>query len=299
MHWLIGYGVEAKVSVRGRSANAIGWLCQNGRCKGTQLFHLSGERLQARVGVGVQGHHGQFLAMLAQSKVKQEYPIVVGGRKFTLADLIAFEQGNCRLGEELTFKLIAFSHYLPLDAKWQNRQGQKWDIPRLIQEELKQPVVGAACGGTHRLMGISYAARKRQASGQPLEGQWKRAEKYIDDFQIYTLRLQNRDGSFSTDWFKGRADSGDAARKLQTTGHIAEWLTYSLPEEELHGPQMTKAIGFLASLMRKHARKKWESGPQGHAIRALRLYRERAFPEPDSLHPHEELAGPSSTKQPR
>ena len=68
-------------------------------------------------------------------------------------------------------KLIGLVHYLPPDTTWKNNMGQTFDIPRLIREELKQPIVGAACGGTHRLMGFSYAVQKRKKQGLPITGQ--------------------------------------------------------------------------------------------------------------------------------
>ena len=64
-------------------------------------------RSKPAAGVGVQGHFGQFLAILAQSHVKPDYPMMVDGKQFTLADLIEQEKATCVAGEELTFKLIA------------------------------------------------------------------------------------------------------------------------------------------------------------------------------------------------
>ena len=51
------------------------------------------------------------------------------------------------------------------------------------------------------MTGFSYAVRKREQRGEPIEGQWLRAKKFVDDFHEYTFKLQNPDGSFSTEWF--------------------------------------------------------------------------------------------------
>ena len=131
--------------------------------------------LRAKHGVGLQGHMGQFLAMLAQCQVSPDYPIRVGKREFTIEDLIEAEKETCYPKSELTFKLIALMHYLDSDDTWVNDQGAKWDIPRLIREELAQPIRGAACGGTHRLSGLSLAARTRVRRGEPLDGEYLRA----------------------------------------------------------------------------------------------------------------------------
>ena len=277
MHAMLPFGVEAEIYVNGQKTNAIGYLCWNGAGRGQRLFNLRRGRIQAPIGPGFQGHEGQFLAMLAQSKVKIDYPMKIGGKSFTVADLVAFEQRGCKSGMELTFKLMGLVHYLDSDATWKCQRGQTWSIPRLIREELKQPIIGAACGGTHRLMGFSYAVHKRRQRNEPIDGQWKRAEKYVNEFIDYTLRLQNPDFSFSTEWYEGRGNSPDIERRLQTTGHMLEWLVFSLPEERLADPKITGAVDYLVDLMLAHPDRKWAIGPKGHALRALVLYNTRVF----------------------
>ncbi|MEQ8788091.1 MAG: hypothetical protein RIC55_17415 [Pirellulaceae bacterium] len=276
MHALIAYGVDTDILAGGQKVNAIGWLCWNRPCNGQKLLGTSNGRLLAHQGPGVQGHHGQFLAMLAQSRVADEYMLKVDGKEFTVADLIEYEKQGCEPKSELTFKLIGLSHYLPSDATWTNRHGD-WDIERLIREELAQPVIGAACGGTHRMMGFSYAIKQRKKEDKPIEGQWLRAEKFVNDFHDYTFRLQNRDGSFSTNWFEGRGSSPDIDRRLQTTGHILEWLIYSLPEEQLRERRMVRSVDYLTRLMLQNPSHSWEIGPKGHALHALVLYDQKVF----------------------
>ena len=167
---MIAYGVDSQLIVGDKRVNAIGYLNYNGICNGQQLFYTENGRLQTRIGPGVQGHAAQYLAMLAQSRVKTDFPMVIEGQRFTVADLIQHEKETCRPKTELTFKLIAFTHYLKSDEKWKSNDGQIWDIPRLIKEELAQPIVGAACGGTHRMTGFSYAVHKRQQPRRAVHG---------------------------------------------------------------------------------------------------------------------------------
>jgi hypothetical protein len=277
MHWMIAYGVDAELIAGNRKVNAIGYLNYNGVCNGQSLFFTSNGRLQTNIGPGVQGHAGQYLAMLAQSRVKTDYPMLIDGQKFTVADLIEHEKLTCRPQTELTFKLIALTHYLKSDEKWKSNDGQDWDIPRLIKEELAQPIIGAACGGTHRLTGFSYAVRKREQRKESIIGQWSRAKKFIEDYHEYTFKLQNPDGSFSTNWFAGRQDEGAAGRRLETTGHITEWLAYSLTKDELTDQRMVKAVDYLANLLIENRNEKWGIGPLGHGLHALAMYDERLF----------------------
>jgi hypothetical protein len=277
MHSLIGYGVDTDVTVNGREVNAIGWLCWNGSCRGMRMLYIEDGLPAVKNGPGYQGHIGQFLSMLAQSRVKIDYQIRVDGQQFTVADLVEYEKVTCRPRTELTFKLIGLAHYLDSDATWTSRWGEPWSISRLIREELAQPINGATCGGTHRLTGFSYAVRARKKQGKPIDGEWGRAKKYLDDYVEYAFKLQNRDGSFSTQWLRGRASSRDLERRLQTSGHILEWLVHAMPKEDLTQPRVLKAVDYLTSLMTRHRERDWGIGPRGHAIHALVLYNERVF----------------------
>lgn len=282
MHGVIAYGCDTKVrrgGPDGQPLNGIAWLSVNGECHGVRLLTINrrGE-LDAQVGQYVQGHPGQLMAILAQSHVPMNYPIHTHGREFTMRDLIETEMKSCEAGTELTFKLMGLSHYLDTESTWKDHRGGTWSIPRLIQEEIKQPILyTAACGGTHRLMGLSYCNFKRVKEGRPIDGQFARAKKYVQDYHRYAFALQNPDGSFSTDWFKGRQNKPDTDRKLKTTGHITEWLAFSLPEDQLTDPRMVRAVEFIASILDEGHGHKWEIGPIGHGLHALRIYDRRLF----------------------
>ncbi len=278
MHCVIGYGVDTPLLVDGQNVNAIAWLCSNAPCYSMRLLYASGsDGLALRMGPGYQGHEGQFLSILAQSRVKIDYPLLVDGRRLAIRDLVQHEKQTCRSGTELTFKLIGLAHYLDSDETWRTARGEDWSVSRLIREELAQPIIGACCGGTHRLMGFSYAVRSREREGKPIDGQWARAKQYLQDYHQYTFRLLNSDGSFSTSWFENASSYGDAERRLNTSGHVLEWLVYSLPQEQLADEPVVRAVNYLADLLWEERHRRWEIGPRGHAIHALALYDERMF----------------------
>jgi hypothetical protein len=210
---------------------------------------------------------------------------------FTVADLIEFEKRTCEPGSELTFKLIGLAHYLPVDATWKDEQNREWSIERLVREELAQNVIGAACGGTHRMTGFSYAAGKAQAAGEPLKGELARAEKFVRDYHRYAWTLQNADGSFSTDYFRSRAASSDTARRLETSGHVLEWLAYSLPKDELKQNRCVKAVNYLADILLAEPDRDWHMGALGHGLRALAIYENRTFGQWKPQRPAQEVAG--------
>ena len=279
MHAIVAYGVDTKLITNGGrdTTTAIGHLCYSGVCRNQPILTIRNGELYALRGPGVQGHPGQFLAILAQSYLQRDYPLYVGGERHTLEDLIKAEMRDCEAGTELTFKLISLMHYLPSDATWTNFQGQPWSLDRLVREEIVQPVRGAACGGTHRLMGLSYAVRKREQRGEPINGIYLEAKKYIDQYHKYTFSLQNPDGSFSTAWFVRREARNDIDRRMQTTGHVLEWLAFSLSDEQLRDPRVVKAVKYVTDILLHEHYTQWEVGHLGHGLHALQIYNERVF----------------------
>jgi hypothetical protein len=282
MHGFIAFGIPTQLRVGGPGGtpvNAIGWMNTGGKCRGQVMMVPAGDYPKALYGIGVQGHSSQYLAILAQCRVSRHSPITLQSKSYTVSDLIEQEKLSCKAGTELTFTLIAMAHYLHTDAEWENREGETWSLPRLMEEEIEQPIRGVACGGTHRLFGLSYGCHRRlRATGQ-LDGVYRRADKYVRDYQVLALsKLQNRDGSFSTEWFKYPADrDDDIDRKVQTTGHILEWLVASLDQEMLYHSRVVAAVEFLTSALAREPNRAWKIGPLGHALHALNIYQERVW----------------------
>jgi hypothetical protein len=282
MHGFIAFGIPTQVRVGGPSGglvNAIGWMNMGGRCRGQVMLAAVGDRLVAQKGIGVQGHSAQYLAILAQCRVAVQSPISIQSRPFTVADLVEEEKLSCKSQTELTFALIGLAHYLPNDAEWESRDGKSWSLEKLVAEEIEQPIRGAPCGGTHRLFGLAYGCQRRLRATGRLDGHYARADKFVRDYQNFTLtKLQNPDGSFSTEWFKYPADrEDDIDRKVQTTGHILEWLVSSLDQEDLYQSRVLAAVEFLATALARQPSREWKIGPMGHALHALTIYQERTW----------------------
>jgi hypothetical protein len=122
---------------------------------------------------------------------------------------------------------------------------------------------------------LSYKTREKR--GEPVDGQYLRAKRFVAQYQNYAYRLQNSDGSLSTKWFHGPGNEDDIDRKLKTTGHILEWLLYASTEKELRYSRTTAAANYLATILYSNPYRDWETGPLGHAIHALLLYDRLVF----------------------
>lgn len=287
MHAAIAFGCESRLARPdvNRKVTALGHLCFNGACEGHTLLRVVDGRVVPRRGDGLQGHDGQLLAILAQSKVKMDYPVMAQGKKFTVADIVEHEKRSVRSGTELTFQLIGLMHYLRgEEEEWTNDEGEEWSIRRMLREEIDSPIRGAACGGTHRLMGISYAWRKREQRGFKITGQYKRARQYTEEYHRYTFRMQNEDGSFHTAWFRVPDDSDDIDVRVRTSGHIFEWLAFSLSGEQLKSDTAVAAAEYLTELLATNRDHEWKIGPLGHALHGLVLYEQRVFKETSGDH---------------
>jgi hypothetical protein len=306
----LAFGCNSEVSLEGpdgRRFNGVTCLCWNYPCNGFEMLGFDGKHIAARIGYGYQEHPGEFLATLAVSRVPDDYPIRVGKAVRKVADLVEAEKLGCRSGGDASLKLIGLSYYVS-DPEWKNDLGETWSLGRMIDEELAQPIVTAPEGGTNRLMALSYAVSRRAKQGQPLEGQFRRAQKYVNDFHDYALRMQNADGSWGPYFLATRAQSPDAASQLRTTGRLLEWLAMSLPEQKLTDPRMINAVECVTRLVGSQ-RYQWNTSSLstqeivslGHALHGLAIYDQRAFkPFDDAEKPAEEKepAATASRRQP-
>jgi hypothetical protein len=282
----------------GQRINGITCLCWNYPCQGFELLGFYKNHAAARIGYGYQEHPGEFLAMLAMSRVADNYPIRINGKTRRIADLVEAEKLGCRSGGDLSLKLIGLAHYVA-EPEWKNDLGETWSIERMIDDELEQPAAAASDGGLNRLLGISYAVASRTKRGQPLEKSFLRAQKYIGQCQEYALRQQNADGSCGPYFLAARAASPDASVELRSTGRILEWLALSLPGEKLTDPRVVSAVENILGLVGSQ-RYQWnapslstqEIVSLGHALHALAIYDQRAFT------PFDAVEKPAGEKQP-
>jgi hypothetical protein len=226
-----------------------------------------------------EGHPSQFLALLTHSNLPVTHQFLVQGKVVTLSDMLNNTMKEVNTKEEVTWVLWALQQYLSPDATWYNHENEFWSIERLVQIESGAPVVGAPCGGNHRLFALTRARDKYLKLGNPLRGVWLQADQKIKQHIEIARSLQNSDGSFSSAFYKGPMHTNDVNERFNTTGHTMEFLSIALPEQRLHEQWVRNAVWTLSRELVIHRDTQIDCGPLFHSLDALILYRDRIRPK--------------------
>ncbi|MCA9218613.1 MAG: hypothetical protein KDB27_36340 [Planctomycetales bacterium] len=291
LHGVLAYQERFPVRV-GHSQNtqsAISYLLNGGTVQGWE-FRV-GQRLEnGRVGLRAvmqpgtkrgQGHSDQWLAILAQCDFPLDKEIIADDRKYTIGDLVDQVKLDVsdNIEREYSWTLIGLSWYLKPTDTWTANDGEEWSIPKLIEIELEQDLNQSACGGTHRLIGVSMALNKYRKTGAEPTGIWAEAETRIRTSIRTAQQTQNQDGSFSPNYFARPGQTVDMATRLATTGHILEFLALSMSKEELQAEWVQNAASNLSGLFMDTEGISLECGALYHAAHGLALYRDIVFGE--------------------
>jgi hypothetical protein len=286
-HGILGIGPSAELRdpLTNKRVNAIEYIRQGGEVRGLEFIPTK-HGLDVRSGpqfVG-QGHQDQFIAEMAQWGMPLDTKFLVNGKEYTYADFVNHAKMRSRVSQnqELSWAIIIIGQYLGTDLHWKNGYGEDLRYEDLVRYELDQPVDSAACGGTHRLFGLTWVYYLHRKRGGTKTGVWKDVAAKIADYAERAHRFQNPDGSFSTRYLAGPENVRDPQLRIGTTGHVLEWLSLALPESELNAPWVQDAANALALMILEAQGTAVESGALYHASHGLRLYRERVFGHPST-----------------
>ncbi len=278
----------------GQSISALAYILAGGRVRGWDLEPVvqgdyRGVRFvfdpqnQSGDGVGSkrgQGHYDQWFAVSAQCGLALEDTLQVGDQKFTMADALRQVQQDLpfNFDREYSWTLIGLTSYLPTTAQWRAADGRTWSISKLVGIEAQEELNSAACGGTHRLIGLSTALYRHRLQNGPEDENWRLAREVVQTAVEDTKALQNPDGSFSPHFLLQPGWTPDLAENLAATGHLVEFLSIALSPEELREPWVGKAVWNLCDTLDAAVGVPLECGGLYHALHGLALYHERAFP---------------------
>lgn len=281
-HGILGLGPSITLlnPDTGQRVNALEYVCNGGAVRGMQ-FVPTQDGLDVNTGpmfVG-QGHQDQFVAEMAQWGMTPERKFLVNGKEYTFRDFIRHTQMRARVnaGQELSWAVLIIGQYLGTDLSWINRAGEKLHFDDLVRYELDQPIETAACGGTHRLFGLTWVYHLHLRKGGKATGVWQDVAAKQLAYQQLAKAQQNGDGSFSTNFFRGPGNADDRQLRMNTTGHIFEWLALSLPDAELRAAWMQNAANNLALQFLEIQGQPMEGGTLYHAVHGLLIYYARVY----------------------
>ena len=289
-HGILGLGPKNTMLTDAKTRkkiNAIEYICDGGQLEGLEFLptkegldvytSMGNDPLQTRA----QGHQDQFIAEMTQWGMQPGQPFRVAGKDYAFADFIRHStmRTSVTKNQELSWAIIIIAQFRSTDHKWINSFGEKLHFEDVVRYELNASINEAACGGTHRLFGLTWAYHLHLNRGGKKSVVWKDVETKLDEHKALAKKLQNRDGTFSTDYFKGPGENPDPTARISTTGHIIEWLALTMTDDELRSPWMQNAVNALVHLI-LDLPDRADGGSLYHAAHGLHLYHERVFGTP-------------------
>jgi len=293
IHGVLAYGPDLLLDYNGTDVPALDHVLSGGTLTGWNL--RPGEKgVIALVEQGSktgQGHKDQWLGYLSACNIAPDHPLIVGGKEYKFIDLVTQAQWECEEGQEFGWTLSGLLPFVPLDAKWQSKDGQEWTFERMIGLEAKADLSGASCGGTHSVIGVANVLNQYLAEGGQLTGGWKDANDRVQFCVQKAKEHQQQDGSFSTGFFVRSATVPEISGVIHANGHTLEFLCWALTDAQLKEPWVSRAVDNLLGQLEVTKDVPVECGALYHAARGLQLYRGRRFGFPE-----EKVATPSASK---
>lgn len=294
-HGILGLGPDVKMidTKTKQTVKALDYIRNGGDMPGLR-FDVAPQGLDVFIATDqdrffAQGHQDQFVAEMAQWGVPLNLPFKVKGKDYTFADFVRYTKlrASVTRKQELAWAIHVISEYEGTDVTWTNNFGEQVRFTDMMRYEIdspmdqdgcqKQGLLPIACGGTHRLFGLTWALHIHLQNGGTLTGVWKDAADNEAKYKKLAREQQNSDGSFSTMWFDGRNDNPNPNQRLTTTGHIFEWLALALNDAELREPWVEQAASYLANLFLDLQSQAVEGGALYHATHGLLIYYARVY----------------------
>lgn len=226
-----------------------------------------------------QGHCDQWLGYLSDCHLPLDETVIVEGEAQTIQDWI--DQIKLDVVEnptdEYSWTLMCLTAYYPTDYAWKAKDGSDWNIEKLVEIELGHNLNESACGGSHRMCGLTMAYNRRLAAGKPMDGVWAELSERIKECQKKAREYQNEDGSLSSNYFARPGKAADLALMVGSAGHVMEFLAISMDKEELQQDWVKRAVLDVCKTFRKTKAVDVECGALFHAAHGLVLYREKIY----------------------
>ena len=284
LHGVLAYGANLRIEHEGELVRAVDVISNGGMINGF-LLRPTEHGIDSIVQPGSlqgQGHDDQWLAELSQGNMDLDYKIRWGDTDYTLRDLLTQAQRDLNEQSEATWTLMALATFVPIDAEWEANDGTKWNFDRLVALEANRDIndpEASACGGTHRLVGLSLAINSYLTANPDakLTGPWATADRKIQEAIAKAREFQQPDGAFSAQYFSRPGDTTNEEERIGTTGHTLEFLCFAMSDEQLAEPWVARAANHLCELLEATKEETVECGALYHALHGLQLYHFRRW----------------------
>ncbi|MCC6421812.1 MAG: hypothetical protein IT429_26645 [Gemmataceae bacterium] len=282
-HAILGLGpktIDLVDPVTKKHVNALDHICSGGEVRGMHFVETkygvdvaSGEMFVA------QGHQDQFVAEMVQWGVPAERKFVLGKNTYTFQDFLNHSKMRASVTEkqELSWAVLIIGQHFGTDITWTNARGEVVRFEDVVRYEVNEGVEQAACGGTHRLFGLAWAYHLHLQRGGKTVGVWKDVADQQARCTALAHKYRNADGSLSTSFFKEHGNVPDMQLRMNTTGHMVEWLALTMTDEELREPWMEDAVNALTTMFFNIQNQQMEGGTMYHAAHGLLIYYARRY----------------------
>lgn len=287
MHALLGMRDDFQVKHEGQMVNGLEWVSSGPKFEGEDWFQTSewgGRAHPYSKPYAFEGHANQSLAILSMLGLPLTHELQAGDKTITIGDMIAHAKKEINDKEEVAWSLWSMSRYLGTNETWRNKDGEVWNLERMVELQLKKllskPMMKSPCGGTHAMFALAHARNMRLQSGRRLRGTWLRADMQIKKCIELARVQQNENGYFSSKFFDGRAYEKDFDKRIASSGHVLEFLMISLSKEELSAPWVRRGIEATARDIINNRQEYVKCAPLYHAINGLTIYLDRTQGQP-------------------
>jgi hypothetical protein len=294
-HGILGSGLEKTMLTDPKSKqriNAIDYIANGGEIRGLKFeptkygLDVLDVKTFPDLQFIAQGHQDQFIAEMAQWGMPRDRTFKVGKATYKFEDFAHHSKmrASVKQNQELSWAIIIIAQYYGTDHRWTNSANEPLTFDDVVRYEVDASITEAACGGTHRLFGLTWAYYLHLKNGGKKTGVWIDVHDKIEAHKQLARKLRNPDSSFSTDYFKGPGNVSDPHLRIGTTGHIVEWLALAMTDEELRSPWMQDTVNALVQMILEMKNSEVDGGALYHATHGLHLYHVRVFGKaPDYL----------------
>jgi hypothetical protein len=291
-HGILGLGPNVTLldPDTGERVTALDRICTGAGIRGLEFVPTrDGIDVVTQAGTGVgQGHQDQFVAEMVEWGVPASHAVTVDGKQYTFADFYRHSKmrASTTKNQELSWAIVIVGSIYGPDYAWTNSFGEKLRYEDIVRYELAEPIDTAACGGTHRLFGLTWAYQLHRARGGEPTGVWKDVLEKTTLYKMNARKFQNSDGSFSTAYVSKADNHRELGPRIAATGHVLEWLTLELSDDEIRQQWVQDAASALSVMILENQNNPLDGGALYHAVHGLYMYRARVFqvPGPAGLH---------------